>query len=281
MKRRSSKSKKAVKKMKALFGGKAKYEEAGEMFVKAANFYKMDKLWREAGVTYEKAAECFARAECNNDRTEALNNAIMCYKKVSPDDAIRLIQLLVSMEIEAGRTIPAARLEKQFAELCEELSRPEQAIDHYRRAADLFRADESKMQSNQCLLKVAHLCAQREDFANACNIYEQLARESLDNNLTQWSAREYYFKGGLCRLAMGDPIGARQIIQRYMEEDVKFPPTRECQLLNAILDAWDKQDVDAFTEAVFQFDQITKLDAWKTQILLKVKNMIKEGESPV
>jgi len=37
----------------------------------------------------------------------------------------------------------------------------------------------------------------------------------------------------------------------------------------AILDAWDKQDVDAFTEAVFQFDQITKLDAWKTQILLK------------
>jgi len=62
-----------------------------------------------------------------------------------PADAIRLIQLLVSMEIEAGRTIPAARLEKQFAELCEELSRPEQAIDHYRRAADLFRADESKM----------------------------------------------------------------------------------------------------------------------------------------
>jgi alpha-soluble NSF attachment protein len=273
--------KSAERKSKSFFGGRGKYEESGEMYSKAANFYKMDKLWMQAARAYERAAQMYEKGEAITAISEVLSQAVLCYKKVSPDDAVRILERLIGMELEAGKTIPAACLAKTLAELSEELMRPDRAIGEYQRAADLFRADESKMQSNQCLLKVAHLSALKDDFASACNIYEQLARESLDNNLTQWSAREYYFKSGLCHLAMGDPIGSRQIVQRYMEEGVKFPQTRECQLLNQILDAWDHQDTDAFTDAVYQFGQITKLDKWKTNILLKIKNSIKEGDSPV
>jgi alpha-soluble NSF attachment protein len=35
-------------------------------------------------------------------------------------------------------------------------------------------------------------------------------------------------------------------------------------------------DVEAFTGAVFEFDQIMKLDNWKTNILLTIKRSIGE-----
>lgn len=34
-------------------------------------------------------------------------------------------------------------------------------------------------------------------------------------------------------------------------------------------------DVDAFTQAVVEYDSISKLDQWKTSILLRIKNSIK------
>jgi alpha-soluble NSF attachment protein len=39
----------------------------------------------------------------------------------------------------------------------------------------------------------------------------------------------------------------------------------------------ETNDVEAFTNAVVEFDSISKLDAWKTSILLKIKKGIKGG----
>lgn len=41
--------------------------------------------------------------------------------------------------------------------------------------------------------------------------------------------------------------------------------------------AVEAYDAEAFTNAVIEFDSITKLDAWKTSILLKIKNGIKKA----
>lgn len=35
---------------------------------------------------------------------------------------------------------------------------------------------------------------------------------------------------------------------------------------------------DAFSEKLFQYDQLSKLDKWKTSLLLKVKNGIEKEE---
>ncbi|KAJ4459097.1 putative Alpha-soluble NSF attachment protein [Paratrimastix pyriformis] len=273
--------KKAEKKLKAFFGGSSKHEEAGEMYNKAANFYKIDRLFGLAAAAYEKAAACYGRTESKHEVVSALVEASTAYKKVSVPNAIRCLEQAIAMELEEGRIQSASRYEKTVAELSESEGNMDAALEHFQRAADLFRGEESQSAASACLLKVATIAAQhKEDFGRASNIFEQLASQSLENHLTKWGARENYLKGGLCRLAMGDPIGARQSIQVYMDQDVSFPDTRECKLLLAVLDAWDKMDAEAFTAAVFEYDQISKLDQWKTQILLKVKNMIKAAENP-
>ena len=61
-------------------------------------------------------------------------------------------------------------------------------------------------------------------------------------------------------------------------QDVSFSDTRECTLLKELLDAVDEADVEKFTNAVFEFDQISKLDKWKTTILLRIKTHLNDME---
>lgn len=53
-----------------------------------------------------------------------------------------------------------------------------------------------------------------------------------------------------------------------------FDRSREEALLSALVEAMDARDVDAFTVAIQEYDSMTRLDAWKTSILVRVKRMI-------
>lgn len=63
---------------------------------------------------------------------------------------------------------------------------------------------------------------------------------------------------------------------KYGNQDTTFMSTREAKFLNALLEAVEAGDQEAFTGAVVEFDQVTKLDNWKTGILLKIKRGIEE-----
>lgn len=60
--------------------------------------------------------------------------------------------------------------------------------------------------------------------------------------------------------------------------DPTFASTREHQLLADLLDAMEKGDQDLFTDKLAQFDQLSKLDNWKTKMCLRIKNNIEEAE---
>ena len=65
-----------------------------------------------------------------------------------------------------------------------------------------------------------------------------------------------------------------------MSQDPTFASTRECKFVNAIIDAIQAEDQQAFTGCVVEYDQVVKLDNWKTMILLKIKHTI-EGEPTI
>jgi alpha-soluble NSF attachment protein len=58
--------------------------------------------------------------------------------------------------------------------------------------------------------------------------------------------------------------------------DGTFPSTREAKFIRALLEALEQGDEEAFTGVIFEYDQITKLDNWKTAILLKIKRGIQQ-----
>ena len=72
-------------------------------------------------------------------------------------------------------------------------------------------------------------------------------------------------------------MATSRALETYRDLDPTFASTREHQLLVDLADAVDKGDQDAFSDKLFQFDSLSKLDKWKTTLLLRVKNSIDEG----
>lgn len=71
-------------------------------------------------------------------------------------------------------------------------------------------------------------------------------------------------------------VATNRALESYRDLDPTFASTRECQLLVDLAEAVEQGDQEAFADKLFQFDQMSKLDKWKTTILLRVKNSIEE-----
>jgi len=259
----------------SLFGNK--YEDAEVLYSKAANQLKVAKNWDGAGAAFEKAAQCHLKMESPHDAATAYNDAAVCYKKTNSAQAVLLYKEVVSIHIDLGRFSSAAKVQKEIGELLEAVGDSAGAMDAYQTAADYYQAEESNSTANQMLLKVAGLASMCKDYKRAVEIYEQVAIASLESNLLKFSVKDYLLRAGLCRLATGEIGAAVNALERYEGMDATFGTTREGELLRTLVTAFENLDEDAFTDKVREFDEISRLDAQKTSLLLEIKNKIKES----
>jgi len=255
-------------------GSSSKFEEAAELFGKAANFFKMAKKYDEAGKAFMKVAECQLKLDSKHEAATAYTSAATALKKNNSQDAVECLKKAVELYTGEGRFAIAAKNQKEVAEIYESELDFEKAIEAYQLAADYFEGENSTSQANTCLLKVAQYSAQLENFTKAIELYEQVAKTSLENNLLKWGAKEHLQRAVLCHLANEDLVGAQKALDNYKSWDASFPSSRECKFVEEIVAAVEKYDVEAFTQAVVDYDSISKLDNWKTKVLLKIKQAL-------
>lgn len=74
-------------------------------------------------------------------------------------------------------------------------------------------------------------------------------------------------------------VTAKRNMTKYSTQDATFNSTREAKFVQVLIEAVEAGDPEAFTGAVVEFDQVTKLDNWKTNILLKIKRSIQDEVS--
>lgn len=270
--------KKAEKKLGgwSFFGSKT--DEAADLYEKAANCFKLAKNWERAGSVYIKLADCHLKMDSKHEAASAYVDAANCYKKYSMQDAANSLNQAVNLFLEIGRLNMAARYCKELGELCEQDQHIEKAMDYFERAADLFLSEEVTTSANQCKQKVAQFAAQLEQYPKAIEIFEAIARQSINNNLLKYSVKGILLNAGICQLCRGDVVGITNALERYQELDPTFSGTREYKLLADLAAAIDEEDVGKFTDCIKEFDSMTRLDPWKTTLLLRAKNTLKAKE---
>ncbi|KAK3015211.1 hypothetical protein RJ639_005420 [Escallonia herrerae] len=256
----------------------SKHEDAADLFEKAANSFKLAKSWDQAGAVYVKLANCHVKLDSKHEAANAYADAAHCYKKTNIRESISCLEQAVNLFMEIGRLNMSARYYKEIAELCEQEQNLEQAILYYDRAADLFQSEEVTTSANQCKQKIAQFSAQLEQYHRAIEIYEEIARQSLNNNLLKYGVKGHLLNAGICQLCKGDVVAITNALERYQELDPTFSGTREFRLLTDLAAAVDEEDIAKFTDAVKEFDSMTQLDAWKTTLLLRVKEALKAKE---
>jgi alpha-soluble NSF attachment protein len=114
--------------------------------------------------------------------------------------------------------------------------------------------------------------------------------------------KEYFLQAGLCHictkvksipltsyvshyagthnnnLLMQDYVASRKQLEKYADAHIAFDITREYELLKSIIKDAEEDDVDAFTQHVFDYDKLSKLDNWKTTMLLRIKRSLSHEE---
>jgi alpha-soluble NSF attachment protein len=94
----------------------------------------------------------------------------------------------------------------------------------------------------------------------------------------KWSVKDYFLKAGICHLASQDLVATTRSLDMYRELDPSFAGTRENMLITDLVAAVREGDQELFADKLFQYDQLSKLDKWKTTLLLRVKGAIEKDE---
>lgn len=270
----------------SFFNKAAKFEEAAELFARAAAQFKIAKVFDKAGKAFESAAENSERAGNDMEATKYYTDAGRVYKMDDARDAVRMYKVVVAKLQEANKFSQAAKILKQIAEIWEDEMKVDEAIEAYEKAAEYYEMENSSTTANAMHLKVADFCAEKGEYGKAIGIYQKVAAASLDSALTKWSVTDYYFRALLCSFAQesasqNECKSTREAHENYCDAHPPFAGSREGKLVADLLDQFDAGDVTAFTDSLFAFNQISQLDNFKSGLLLKVKRRMIEADNDV
>ncbi|KAH3902496.1 alpha-soluble NSF attachment protein SEC17 SCDLUD_000073 [Saccharomycodes ludwigii] len=256
-----------------------KYEEAADLYVEAANIYRVNKQLGESGNNFIKAAECQLNAHNESEAGNTYVEAYKMYKSIDPASAATAIEKAIDLFTnKIGQFRRAANFEFELGELYEStLHDYKKAITCYQTAGEWYSQDSATALSNKSFLKAADLKALDNEFLEAVDCYSKVVANSIGNRLSQWSLKDYYLKIGLCQLAANDSVTASKTLRDF-QINCGDNTSREYNLLKTLIDCYNEQDVNKFSSSVFEFDKFSKLDDWKTKILLKIKDSISKQE---
>ncbi|KAG6025475.1 hypothetical protein E4U41_001513, partial [Claviceps citrina] len=254
----------------SFFGGREdKYQNAADLFTQAANAFKMQNQNVEAGKAFEQAAQVqTSKLNEPDDAANSLVDAFKAYRKDAPADAVRCLKVAVDRYCVKGNFRRAASHNETMAEVYEtQLGDAKAAVECYETAATWYEGDNAMALANKLWLKVADAAALEGDYYKAIENFEKVAAQSVDNNLMKYSVKDYFLKAGICHLATGDMVATLRALEKYRDMDPSFATQREHMLLADLCEAVEAQSQEQFTDRLFQYDQVSKLDKWKTTIL--------------
>lgn len=245
-------------------------DAAAECYTKAANLFKMDKLWSKAGQAFYEAAKLQTE---RHDAAVCYTDAANCFKKCDVGEAVNCLLKAIEVYTDLGRFTLAAKHHENIAELYEGETNLESAVQHYEQAAEYFSGEENNSSAVRCLLKVAHLAALLKNYTKAISVYQEVSRRSIDSALLKYSVKEYIFRELLCQMCV-DVTETEKALERYERTCPIFQDSREDRLMRKLVECVEEGDVDEFTETIARYDQMSRLEQWFTTMLLRIKQEI-------
>lgn len=244
----------------------SRFRDAGECLTKCAHTFLTLKSFVEAAVLYTEAAELFVKV----DKSEAAN----CLDKA------------VSIYCDSGRFDTSGRLERQIAMIYFDLQDWEEAVIHFRKAADFFEGEQIIEPCVSCLEKAAICYIEMTEFETAAELYEKLAVSSYRSNLRIFNCRNLLLHSLLCLMAgivhADDPFGkkkydkVRQKWKDYLEDFTVWLCSKEALFIDNILKNRLTYNRTDFIDHVYYWDAV---HPWTKHDIILLKVVLQEIET--
>lgn len=271
----------AEKKLKGnfFFKDEERFEEAAELFEKAANQFKILLQWQEAAQAYRKVASSHRLSEQKYSEANAYMSAAQCFAKSDVAQAIDCYKEASLAWQEDGKFINAGKAFENVAQLYEKNGDLELAVEQYLQAVHICQCENNAERvTRSCLIKAALLSAQSKQFDQAIKIYEKLANQSVDDRALRFQVPDFLLNASLCNLARDDIVAAQRNIANYLEQDAYFAAHRDGKFVCTLLDAILQNNLVSFNQAIVEYDAITRLDPVRVTLLLHIKKILNPEE---
>lgn len=124
---------------------------------------------------------------------------------------------------------------------------------------------------------MADAAAAEGDYQKAIDLYEKVAQHDLSHNSLSLGLKDKFFKAGICFLVMGDLIATRRALEKYFSMDPGFSKQRECKLLEALVQATEEGNKEAFEDRLMEWNAMTPLTPWQTDMFLRAKKNVTQA----
>jgi len=258
-----------------------KYDEAAELFNKAANLYKIAQNWRVAAESFQQSAECHIKSNDTVDASNDFVNAAKCYKKGNfKDQTVSCYERSIKIELDAGHYDTVAKHYTELAELFEGEKMYEKAISYYTEASENYRTKDNIPWAAKMQNKVGEINAKLEKYDEARKIFEDIAKQMVENNSTRMAAKDYLFRAGLCLLCSQDIGGIIEAVHKYSEIDNFFDSSKEKKFLQLLQEALNDFDYDLVTSTVTNNVDLYNSDSFKRELIKVIQDLVdKRGSS--
>lgn len=273
----------AEKRLKSIsFFNPTKYDDAIELYDKAAVQYKITNNWKDVAKLYVLCAELCEKYTTSFEACNFYVNAGNAYKRFDLNEAVNVFLIGAEIHQQKNNFSTAAKLYKEIGVCYEKLMKQTEAIKMWKKASDCYNTADASTNSNQCLLRVADLYTENEEYKKAAELYEKISKNSLDSTTGIWTIKDHLNKALLCHFVSLLKSNSINLLEQKMEEYKDLCPrledSHEYKLIHNVLQTYLNDDIDQFNDTVFKYNEIYKLDDFKTKMLYNIKVSLQNGE---
>eukprot|EP00834_Sanchytrium_tribonematis_P001079 NODE_23_length_42016_cov_0.755803.p17 type:complete len:277 gc:universal NODE_23_length_42016_cov_0.755803:24623-25453(+) len=254
-----------------------KYADAADLFSQAANQYIIDKNMEKATEMYEQSYHNYMQAHMEEDAFQVVQSMLKILKKdpesKGEDKLLNYSDKLIQHLLQKGRFHMAANFAKQLAEAHHDNA---VKIKYYLKAGEWYEQEDAKALGMKCYHLHAMALMTDKQYELALAKMEYISSNALNDNLQKYMVKEYLFVALIIAMNL-DVLLLNQKMQEYSNMDPSFAQTREYKCIEQLSKSLEEGDSEQFSTVLRQYDQLSKLDEFKTNLLLNVKqNMEKE-----
>jgi len=146
----------------------------------------------------------------------------------------------------------------------------------YQKAAEAFFSGNARVQGAQCLAMKARIMAQSGDYREAARQFKSIVQEGY----ASVEDLVLCFKSLLCIFVYAATRDSYPLVAQHDAElaeiCVKWSSSYEHRTMQKLMAAYEKgaNGVRAFTKVCADFDTVSSLDNWTTQMLVKIKRVM-------
>jgi alpha-soluble NSF attachment protein len=253
-----------------------KYEDAAELYTKAAQQYQLAKSFVDAGTAYSKAAECYGFSKFSQNRVPmCCIHAAQNFAKQNVNMALEPMRKGVQLLAEDGKFGQAAKYEKELAEMYQSLDDTDNTIKHYEIAGDYFEMEGSFATGADCWLRVVPLYAAKGQYDKAIEYLEKIC-EATAPTLAKYAIKDHLVKAVILYLCIPDCVAAKKNLEKWGHkyDTTVFKGTQEQGFLETIVSCAANADVEGFRSAVEEYKRFSKMDEFKETYFKKAEDLI-------